>query len=306
MRGYLGEEEVPNEQRTATALAVAQPLAERPSPLCAVAEPFSKEEAKSSSSHTYFSGDSSFFSLHRALQTIACDKLTGTLRISWTRDDVELLARDGEVVLVTTREPNLYCEEAPVTLSNVERERIDAARLCQIEEGCPIFVTLAREELILHEPALQLVQHYGRKLFAQLWTERVKFAFTQHDLPAYSREMPASEDNIDEWALITLRFVQFQQLGTKELVDTASVPAFTRDGCDRVHELALTVAESQFAAQFNGRRSIAQISKNLRLDIKFARLTLFRFLALEIVECWPAELRKKPKSGRGLRGMFSR
>ena len=306
VRGYLGEEEVPNEQRTATALAVAQPLAERPSPLCAVAEPFSKEEARSSSSHTYFSGDSSFFSLHRALQTIACDKLTGTLRISWIRDDVELLARDGEVVLVTTREPNLYCEEAPVTLSNVERERIDAARLCQIEEGCPIFVTLAREELILHEPALQLVQHYGRKLFAQLWTERVKFAFTQHDLPAYSREMPASEDNIDEWALSTLRFVQFQQLGTKELVDTASVPAFTRDGCDRAHELALTVAESQFAAQFNGRRSIAQISKNLRLDIKFARLTLFRFLALEIVECWPAELRKKPKSGRGLRGMFSR
>jgi hypothetical protein len=32
---------------------------------------------------------------------------------------------------------------------------------------------------------------------------------------------------------------------------------------------------------------MAQIAKNLRLDFKFARLTLFRFLALEIVECWP-------------------
>jgi hypothetical protein len=65
------------------------------------------------------------------------------------------------------------------------------------------------------------------------------------------------------------------------------VPAYTRDGYQRVQELRLTVAEAQFASQFNGVRSIAQIAKNLRLDFKFARLTLFRFLALEVVECWP-------------------
>ena len=42
-------------------------------------------------------------------------------------------------------------------------------------------------------------------------------------------------------------------------------------------------------------RSIAQIAKNLRLDLKFARLTLFRFLALEIVECWAASTASKPE-----------
>jgi len=47
------------------------------------------------------------------------------------------------------------------------------------------------------------------------------------------------------------------------------------------------------------------ISKNLRLDIKFARLSLFRFLALEIVECWPPELPLKTE-GRGIRGFFGR
>jgi len=55
------------------------------------------------------------------------------------------------------------------------------------------------------------------------------------------------------------------------------------------------VAEAQFASQFNGARSIQQIAKNLRLDIKFARLTLFRFLALEIVECWPPTAATKPE-----------
>ena len=125
-------------------------------------------------------------------------------------------------------------------------------------------------------------------------------------MPNYTRDLPAAEDSIDQWALSTLRFVQYKELDTKELSDTLSVPAYTRDGYERVQELRLTVAEAQFASQFNGSRSIAQISKNLRLDIKFARLTLFRFLALEIVECWPPQLSQKPESRSGIRGIFGR
>jgi len=272
----------------------------------AAAAPSSDDEVEIASRSAYFCGDSSFFSLHWALQTIAREKLTGTLRAFWTRDSVELLARDGQVVVVTTRNPSLYCEEAPVTLLNVERERIAAARTRQTEDGCPIFVTLAREGLILREPGMQLVQHYGQRLFSQLWTDRVRFTFEQQELPDYTRDLPVSEDSIDQWALSTLRFVQYQELGTKELSETSSVPAYTRDGYERVQELRLTVAEAQFASQFNGSRSIAQISKNLRLDIKFARLTLFRFLALEIVECWPAQLGQKPQSRGGIRGIFGR
>jgi hypothetical protein len=111
-----------------------------------------------------------------------------------------------------------------------------------------------------------------------------------------------AEDDIDHWALSTLRFIQFQDLGTKADYDPASVPAYTRNGFDRVQRLRLTVAEAQFASQFNGIRSIAQIAKNLRLDLKFARVTLFRFLALEIVECWPPTIGVKQEK----RGVFGR
>ena len=93
---------------------------------------------------------------------------------------------------------------------------------------------------------------------------------------------------MDQWALGTLRFEESQELGTNAMVAASSVPAYTRDGSQRVQELRLTVAEAQFASQFNGSRSIAQIADNLHLDINSARLTLFRFLALEIAECWPA------------------
>jgi hypothetical protein len=149
-----------------------------------------------------------------------------------------------------------------------------------------------------------LVQHYGQKLFAQLWAaKRVRFVFEQcEQLPDYANDIPPEED-VDQWALNTLRFIQYQELESSSAYDQESIPAFTRDGFERVQNLRLTVAEAQFASQFNGSRSIAQIAKNLRLDLKFARLTLFRFCALEIVELWPAGMTEKPEK-RGLLGRF--
>ena len=250
----------------------------------------------------YFCGDTSFFSLNRALQTIAKEKLTGSLRSFWNKDPVELLAQDGRIGLVTTRDPELYCPEAPITLVNVDAQRIEAARSQQRETGCPLFITLSQENLILREPAMQLVQHYGQKLFAQLWTtKRVRFVFEQNPLPSYAADIPTEAD-IDNWTLATLRSIQFQDLGSQGNYDGASIPAYTKDGFERVQNLRLTVAEAQFASQFNGVRSIQQIAKNLRLDVKFARLTLFRFLALEIVECWPPTVATKPER----KGVFQR
>ncbi len=253
--------------------------------------------------NTFFAGDTSFFSLTWALQTIHKEKLTGILRAFWDREPVELLARGGQIMLVTTRDPELYCPEAPITLVNVDADQTATARAEQRETGCPLFVALARQNLILREPATQLVQHYGQKLFAQLWTaKRVRIVFELvPELPAYLNDLP-DDDEIDQWALSTLRFLQYEELPATPPSEANRIPAYTRDGYERVQRLRLTVAEAQFASQFNGARSVAQIGKNLRLDIKFARLTLFRFLALEIVECWPAATGIKPER----RGFFSK
>jgi DNA-binding response OmpR family regulator len=250
----------------------------------------------------YFCGDTRFFSLNRALQIIATQKLTGTLRFFWDKQPVDLLTQNGQVLFATSRDPDLYCPEAPVTLSNVDPDRIAAARAQQQETGCPLFVTLAQEDLILHEPAMQLTQHHGQKLFAELWSAQcVRFSFHQGALPDFAAALPGELD-VDQWALATLRLVQFPQLGDRAYYDPTSVPAYTRDGFERVQNLRLTVAEAQFASQFNGVRSVQQIAKNLRLDLKFASVTLFRFLALEIVECWPGS----SSTGQEKKGIFQR
>ena len=268
--------------------------------------PSSRDEAElpneSVTGGAYFCGDTRFFSLNWALRTIGKGKLTGTLRAFWNKEPVELLAQNGQVVLVTTRDPEMYCAEAPITLVNVDPEKF-RPRAQQRETGCPMFLTLAQEDLILREPAVQLVQHYGQKLFAQLWTaKRVRFVFEQStELPAYANDIPG-EGDIDNWALATLRSIQLGDLGDQGNYDPACIPAYTKDGFERVQNLRLTVAEAQFASQFNGVRSVQQIAKNLRLDFKFARVTLFRFLALEIVECWPSTAVTKTER----KGLFQR
>ena len=242
----------------------------------------------SSGKEVFFAGDTNFFSLNWALRTIGAERLTGVLRCFLAKQDVELFARDGKILLVTTRDAELYCSEAPITLVNVAADRVAEARTQQSQTGCPLFLSLAREGLILRDAALQLMQHYGQKLFAQLWTApRVRLLFEQtSDIPEFANEVPPEED-IDHWLLAALRFVQYQDAAEKLSYDPSWIPAYTRDGFERVQNLRLTVAEAQFASQFNGSRSLAQIARNLRLDLKLARLTLFRFCAIEIVEVWP-------------------
>src|ERR1051326_2503717 len=249
-----------------------------------------------------FCGDTRFFSLNRSLRIIATQKLTGTAHFFWDKSPVELLVQNGQILFATSRDPEIYCPEAPVTLSNVDPDRIAAARAQQQETACPLFITLMHEDLILHEPAAQLVQHHGQKMFAQLWSAPgVRFSFQQGEPPDFASALPGDSD-VDQWALATLRFVQFPQLGNRSYYEPTSIPAYTRDGFERIQNLRLTVAEAQFASQFNGVRSVQQIAKNLRLDLKFASVTLFRFLALEIVECWSPNV----SSGQERKGIFQK
>ncbi len=233
---------------------------------------------ESATADVYFCGRTTLFPLNRALQAIAKEELTGTLRAFWDHDPVELLAKDGTIVFVTTRDPDLYCPETPALLANVDAETIAKARAQQSETGVPFFLTLARQESIARQAAMELVQYYGQKLFSQLWiVPRVWIMFEKNAGPLSEASDVSAEQTVDNWALETLRFVE--NLDQHVKYDPTSIPAYTKEGFERV----------------NGIRSVQQIAKNLRLDLKSARLMLFRFLALEIVECWPASTAVEPE-----------
>src|SRR5207237_8226377 len=134
----------------ATAGLPSAPVVAESSPSAASAD--TQEEEKIPLNGAFLSGDTTFFALTGALHTIGKEKLTGTLRCLWTKATVELLAKNGEIILVTTRDPELYCPEAPITLVNVDAEQTEQGRAEQRQTGCPLFLTLARQGLILHAP----------------------------------------------------------------------------------------------------------------------------------------------------------
>jgi len=249
----------------------------------------------------YFCGRTNLFPLNLAIRAIGRENLTGLLRACWDQEPVDVLARDGEIVLATTRDPDLYCPETPSILADVDPEIVAKARDQQKENGTPFLLTLARNESIERQPAFDLIRHQGQLLFSQLWSaQNVWIMFEKNPQLLGDFGDVTGDPDVDDWSLETLRLVQNpEQSGG---FDPASIPAYTREGFDRVQKLKLTSDEAQFGSQFNGARSMQQIAKNLRLDLKSARQLLFRFLALEIVECWPSSsttAKPEPKAGMG-------
>lgn len=242
----------------------------------------------------YFCGHTTFFPLNRALRAISKEKLTGLLRSFWEQEPIDLLTRDGEIIFVTARDVELYCPETPALLADLDVVKVARARDQQRQTGIPFFLTLAREESITRETAEEQIQQYGQKLFSQLWAApRVWIMFEKNaDLLNDAVDFPGEPD-VGDWALETLRLVE--SIDETAHFEPASIPAYTKDGFERVQKLKLTPDEAQFASQFNGARSVQQIAKNLRLDLKSARQMLFRFVALEIVECWPGSTAAKPE-----------
>jgi len=258
------------------------------------------ERIEHGSADVYFCGRANLFPLNLAIRAIGKENLTGLLRACWDQEPIDVLARDGEIVLATTRDPDLYCPEAPDVLRSVDVVMINRARDQQKEDGTPFLLTLVRNESIERQAAFDLMRHQGQLLFSKLWSApNVWIMFEKNAELLGGFGDVTGDPDVDDWSLETLRLVQTpEQLGG---FDPASIPAYTREGFDRVQKLKLTSDEAQFGSQFNGARSVQQIAKNLRLDLKSARQLLFRFVALQIVECWPdsTTAKSEPKAGMG-------
>ncbi len=255
--------------------------------------------------NVYFCGRTNLFPLNLAIRAIGKENLTGLLRACWDKEPVDVLARDGEIVLATTRDPDLYCPETPDLIQGVDVVMVDRARNQQKEDSTPFLLTLARTESIDRQAALDLMRHQGQLLFSQLWSASnvwIMFEKNTELLGGYGDVI--GDPDVDDWSLETLRLVQNPD--QPKAFDPGSIPSYTREGYDRVQKLKLTSDEAQFGSQFNGARSVQQIAKNLRLDLKSARQLLFRFVALEIIECWPGSTMTKPEAKAGMGRLFGR
>src|SRR5437867_11063655 len=200
-----------------------------------------------STADVYFCGHTSLFPLSRALRAIANERLTGVLRAFWEQEPIELLARDGEIVFVTTRDPDLYCPETPLILADTDVVLVDRARNQQRETGTSFLLTLTRQESIARQPALELMNHYGQNLFSELWiAPRVWVMFEKNaDLLSDVADIEG-EPNVRDWALETLRLMRI--LGNPASCSPSSIPAYTKWVCVQEQCCKWTPNEPHFAS----------------------------------------------------------
>ena len=264
-----------------------------------------EQQKEAGTADVYFCGRTNLFPLNLAIRAIGKENLTGLLRACWDQEPIDVLARDGEIVLVTTRDPDLYCPEAPNALRGVDVVMLNRARDQQKEDGTPFLLTLARDDSIDQQAAFDIMRLQGQLLFSKLWSApNVWIMFEKNAELLGGFGDVTGDPDVDDWSLETLRLVQNPEQARG--FDPTSIPSYTREGFDRVQKLKLTSDEAQFGSQFNGARSVQQIAKNLRLDLKSASQLLFRFVALEIVECWPSSTAAKPEQKAGMGRLFGR
>src|SRR5215471_11055560 len=239
--------------------SASPPTSDWAQPVAGAAAAEIAEGKDSGTADVYFCGRTALFPLNLAIQAIGRENLTGLLRACWQQEPIDVLTRDGEIVLATTRDPDLYCPEAPDVLRGVDVVLIDRARNQQKEDGTPFLLTLARNEGIERHVAFALMRRQGQLLFSQLWSApNVWIMFEKNaDLLGGLGDVNGDPD-VDDWSLETLRLVQNPEQSRG--FDPASIPAYTREGFDRVQKLKLTSDEAQFGSQFNGGRSVQQIA----------------------------------------------
>ena len=224
------------------------------------------------------------------------------------------------MILVTTRDPDLYYGEAAAS-SSLPADGAVALRHEQRATGCPPFLALLAGGQMPEAEALRATADHSQRLFSQLWSQpRLDFEFERlAGLPEFVRRLPESSPvvpapapdldgldeaaratvRLDDWLLGTLRRLRPEELpgGAANGGHFDGVPAYTREGYAAIRRLQLTDLEVAFAQQVDGRADLSTLAGRLGLGEPVAHLLLFRFRSLGLMDLWPAGALTRPRSG---------
>ncbi len=237
-------------------------------------------------------GDTSQFSLITVLLALEQDQLTGCLRLSAGAKPLELHVHSGRPVLVTLRDAAAYLRGSHFQLTPEQTALAARAGRAQAETGSPIYLQFAEHQVLPPGEAARHCHEQGQRLFAPLWTApRAQFKFDPHTpLPPLSAGLSPYGGTMSEWAMETLRHVGDEFRSAHAWGEPTGIPAYTRQGYERIQQIPLSDEEHAFAGQISPTATLAQIAAGIPTDVDTAQRVLHRFLCLEIFDYWPASL----------------
>ena len=236
-------------------------------------------------------------SIRSALQAVTIPGTTGVLRFC-PADGIptEILVDNGRLVLVTTLDGAAYSQGAAEFLpAKVSPATLQDAAAEQGRSGVPFLLELGARGLMSKAGGVRLLQRFGQRHFARLWTVPAKTLqtdFTSLDaLPGYALRLEPMRETLDQWLLEGLRLLTTSDIALEArhqgLVGTPSLLRLVEPA---LKALRLTEGEEAFLRLVDGRRDLPAIARGLGVTPEEVFLTMHRFRCLELLAYRPAPL----------------
>jgi CheY-like chemotaxis protein len=237
-----------------------------------------------------FSGTTAYFSLGDALAGVQDGQLNGVFKIQIRDGTIEAYFDHGQPVVVTTKQVPLYMQESAFQWNDAQRQVEQIVTRGQTDCSCPLFILLVGRGVLGNEEMLNLCMEHGYKLFSRAWTHRgARFEFEDlAQLPEFCRYLPVHKGSMDQWCFETLRRIGDESLTALAWGEPSGIPAFTRRGYDRIQQIPLSKEEMAFVGYATAGYNLEQIAQQMGIAVEHAQRILFRFLAMEIFDYWPA------------------
>ncbi|MGF1656588.1 MAG: response regulator [Verrucomicrobiales bacterium] len=233
-------------------------------------------------------GRSDAFPLPAAFQALQDESYTGTLRLSVGREPIQVHFKDGHILFATTRDTASYFGPTLNGASVLPARPLNQASLVQSDTGCPVFITLSKQNILSWAEAVRETHLQGLRLFSQVWTSgKVEYEFEQsQDLPDYAKSFPPYLSGAYQWSLQSMRELDHPNRAPILKLEPDGVPTYTPEGYSRIHNLRLSENESALAGQIDNMSNLRLISARLNLGLGTVRRELEKFVLLEIADFW--------------------
>jgi len=251
--------------------------------------PQSTNPSNSQAASVLFRGNTESFPLPSALAAIEDDHLTGVLRLFSGKMPTEVYFSEGHILMATTRDTVRYAEEMAGANAILAAQGIGMAHEIQRSNGCPVYLTLAKQQVIKREHAIDEARLQSVRLVARAWDgDRTAYEFERLPLlPDYLAGIEPVDEPTYQWALAALRCLDGDNQRVRRRLEAAGVPAYTPEGYELIQKLRLTTGEAAFASAVNNSSTVDAIAELVKMPARQAIRELHKFILLEIMDYWP-------------------
>ena len=240
-------------------------------------------------------GDTKTVSLSNVVRFIEDRQLSGVLSFqNGNRQSTDMIFDGGRLLVLSTKDADIYATcAAEILPEKVSQATLDEAVEQQRVNGTPFLLTLGTSGLLPKSAAISLLDRFGQRHFARLWSQRdrpMHYEFSLLDaLPSYALRLGPAWDSADEWLLKAARQLRLDDVAASLRHEgSVGTPFHHIDSESILKKLSLNDEEQKLLELVAARHALPKIAEAMQINPEAAYLMLCRFRCLDVLNYRPA------------------